>query len=210
LQFTHKPEHAELAAALEMVMADEHPGPRFPGPLPPAEHDFPSAPLKNVRDRVTNYSQEKLEELAPSVHITNNENGQCTVAIVNGLTQESFLPTSHELVQDGEEVDAPEEEEVNVQDDEDMYVQDEEKVNVQDEEDVYVQDEEEVNVQDEEEVNVQDEEEVNIFAESLHPNLSQLNNVANHSTRDLLKAPMNKLIQCLDCLKSTAMNEKGT
>jgi hypothetical protein len=56
LQFAHKPEHAELTAALEMVMANEHPAPRFPGPLPPAEYYLPRSPLKNVRDRVTNYS----------------------------------------------------------------------------------------------------------------------------------------------------------
>jgi hypothetical protein len=101
--------------------------------------------------------------------------------------QESFLPTSHELLN-----------------------QDEEEVNGQDEEELNVQDEEDVHVQDEAEVNVQDKEEVNIFVESLCPDLAQLNKVANHSTRDLLKAPINELFQCLDCLKSTGMNEKVT
>jgi hypothetical protein len=50
----------------------------------------------------------------PSVHITNNGNGQHTVAIAGGLTQESFLPTSHQLVQHEEAVNVQDEEEVNI------------------------------------------------------------------------------------------------
>ena len=67
------------------------PGPRFPGPVPPPEAYFSSAPLKTLRDRVNNYSREKIEELVPSPHITNDRNGQRTIATVDGLTQESFV-----------------------------------------------------------------------------------------------------------------------
>jgi hypothetical protein len=177
LQFAHKSKFPELTAALEMVMNNEVPGPRFPSPIPPEATYLPSTPTKPARDRILNYSSELLERLVPSqrVSVVWEEAGERTVIIVEGLTQESFIPhtcpsgTVHEHEQHGNGF-------------EDTYFSGDEN-------------------EPEEPSNAP----VSVFVESLRSDILQLH---NDLARDIFKAQMNELFQCLDSLKSSAMNEK--
>jgi hypothetical protein len=87
LQFGHKKDHEALTSAIEMLMSNEVKGPRFPGALPLcASYSTPTPPL-DVRKRVQNYTEQKINLLIPLTFVST----QRTIRVADGLTQESFI-----------------------------------------------------------------------------------------------------------------------
>jgi hypothetical protein len=70
-----------------MLMSNEVKGPRFPGALPLcASYSTPTPPL-DVRKRVQNYTEQKINLLIPLTFVST----QRTIRVADGLTQESFI-----------------------------------------------------------------------------------------------------------------------
>jgi hypothetical protein len=121
VELAHKPKNQTLTSALLALMENEVPGPRVPGPVPPADSYFPMTSTKTALNRVKNYSREQLDRLVPNRQVIQEGDAQRTITTSEGLTQESYIPcnfpgehSSDDQDKDHSEEDENDEEEENL------------------------------------------------------------------------------------------------